>query len=178
MNAEELTAALDGRWNGRSGLARCPAHNDRNPSLSIAEKGDRTVFVCRSGCSQREVIEALRPRELWSSPHERSPRTPAPFRWEDSLRANAPEMPPCCLRGPEHGEPSCKHWREFEREYERAHARGYLTEATIEVIELYRAAKYPLDGETIRRELNVAAACAGRPIAATDVIDAVIDSLE
>ncbi|OWJ83196.1 virulence-associated protein E, partial [Haematobacter massiliensis] len=35
--AQRITAALQGRWHGRYGLARCPAHGDRNPSLSLSD---------------------------------------------------------------------------------------------------------------------------------------------
>ena len=37
MTAAELTAALGGRWSGSSGEARCPAHDDHAPSLSIPD---------------------------------------------------------------------------------------------------------------------------------------------
>jgi hypothetical protein len=38
MRAETLTRALGGRWHGSYGAACCPAHEDRNPSLSIKER--------------------------------------------------------------------------------------------------------------------------------------------
>ena len=34
VNAESLTKALGGRWHGSYGTARCPAHEDKTPSLS------------------------------------------------------------------------------------------------------------------------------------------------
>jgi hypothetical protein len=44
-----------GRWK-----ARCPAHNDRSPSLSIreGENGHVTLF-CRAGCSLDSILAAL-----------------------------------------------------------------------------------------------------------------------
>ena len=33
MNAQSLTQALGGRWHGSYGTARCPAHDDRAPTL-------------------------------------------------------------------------------------------------------------------------------------------------
>lgn len=43
------------RW-----IARCPAHDDRRPSLSIHEAEDRKVLLkCWSGCSAQAVTEAL-----------------------------------------------------------------------------------------------------------------------
>jgi hypothetical protein len=47
-------------------MARCPAHEDRNPSLSITEATDGKVLLrCHAGCSQEAVIAALRARGLW-----------------------------------------------------------------------------------------------------------------
>src|SRR5215212_118100 len=47
-------------------MARCPAHEDREPSLSIGAGKDGKVLVrCHAGCDQRDVIAALRERGLW-----------------------------------------------------------------------------------------------------------------
>lgn len=61
MSADALLAQLegvkrtgDGRW-----LARCPAHADRSPSLSVKETGAGVVLVkCWAGCSVGEVMAA------------------------------------------------------------------------------------------------------------------------
>jgi hypothetical protein len=61
MSAEVLLARLDkvrprgpGRWS-----ARCPSHNDKGPSLSIAEKPGGVVLVhCFAGCEAGQVIDA------------------------------------------------------------------------------------------------------------------------
>src|SRR5262249_10331976 len=51
---------------GRNGLARCPAHDDRTPSLSVSDGNDGKVLVhCHAGCSQDAVIVALQDRGLW-----------------------------------------------------------------------------------------------------------------
>ncbi len=43
------------RW-----LARCPAHSDRNPSLSIRELEDgRTLLHCFAGCAALDVVDSL-----------------------------------------------------------------------------------------------------------------------
>ncbi len=43
-----------GKW-----LARCPGHNDKNPSLSIAE-GERGLLVkCWAGCTLHEITAAI-----------------------------------------------------------------------------------------------------------------------
>ena len=83
---DRLLAHLEGvkqtgpdRW-----IARCPAHEDRRPSLSIRELPDSTLLVkCWAGCGAADVVAAvglsladlfpcnpknsppLRPRERW-----------------------------------------------------------------------------------------------------------------
>jgi hypothetical protein len=49
------------------GLTHCPAHHDEHPSLSIDERLAKVLFKCWAGCSQAEVIDALRARGLWRS---------------------------------------------------------------------------------------------------------------
>ncbi len=60
MRAEQLTRSLGGRWHGRYGTARCPAHDDRNPSLSIRD-GDAGALLlhCFTGCEYRDIRAAL-----------------------------------------------------------------------------------------------------------------------
>jgi hypothetical protein len=61
MTAEALLERLDGvrsrgpgRWS-----ARCPAHEDRSPSLSIAD-GERGILLrCFAGCEARGICQAL-----------------------------------------------------------------------------------------------------------------------
>jgi hypothetical protein len=66
MNALELTQRLQGRWHGAYGMARCPAHEDRNPSLSVGEgRGGTVLLKCFAGCEQQRVIDALRLLNLW-----------------------------------------------------------------------------------------------------------------
>jgi putative DNA primase/helicase len=73
MTAETIAKALGGRKAGGGWTARCPAHNDRTPSLSIRDAEDNKVLVrCHAGCDQERVIAALRWRGLWA---ENSPRS-------------------------------------------------------------------------------------------------------
>src|SRR5689334_11834217 len=66
MDAREVTANLGGKWTGRQGSARCPAHDDRHPSLSVSDGANGKLLVhCHTGCEQIDVIEALRTRGLW-----------------------------------------------------------------------------------------------------------------
>ena len=75
MNAQELTKALGGRWSGTGGEARCPAHKDRNPSLSIHD-GDngRLLTFCHGGCSPEAVWAALQARGLVERAEDRPAR--------------------------------------------------------------------------------------------------------
>ena len=75
MTAETIAKALGGRKAGSGWTARCPAHDDRTPSLSIRDADDNKVLVrCHAGCDQERVITALRTRGLWAenSPHSLS----------------------------------------------------------------------------------------------------------
>jgi len=65
MTAETIAKALGGRKAGQSWAARCPAHDDREPSLSIRDADGKVLVCCHAGCDQREVIAALNSRGLW-----------------------------------------------------------------------------------------------------------------
>jgi len=76
MTAEGIAKALGGRKAGGGWTARCPAHDDRTPSLSIRDADENKVLVhCHAGCDQERVIAALRARGLWG---ENGPR-PTPW---------------------------------------------------------------------------------------------------
>src|SRR5258705_13792333 len=87
-----------GRWQ-----ARCPAHRDRSPSLSIAEGDDgRTLLLCRAGCATEAVVTAmgLSMRDLFAGPS--SPAKP------NRLRQN------------EHGAQRHTSWLECDRVWKLA----------------------------------------------------------
>jgi hypothetical protein len=63
--AEQIVRALGGQWHGASGTARCPAHRDRVPSLSITDAAGEVLFRCHGGCPQKAVVSALWKRGLW-----------------------------------------------------------------------------------------------------------------
>jgi hypothetical protein len=47
-------------------MARCPAHDDHTPSLSIRDgDGGKVLVRCHAGCNQQAVITAVRARGLW-----------------------------------------------------------------------------------------------------------------
>lgn len=60
MDARAYVEALGGRWSGSSGMCRCPAHDDRTPSLSITNGTDgRVLFNCHAGCTWEQLREYL-----------------------------------------------------------------------------------------------------------------------
>jgi len=73
VSAADVAAALDGRRCGSRWIARCPAHDHGNPSLSIAEgRAGRVLVHCFAGCARREVLRALRRRGLLPPPRPRT----------------------------------------------------------------------------------------------------------
>lgn len=60
-DARTLTTALRGKWYRRYGLACCPAHGDRTPSLTLSDAANgRLLLHCKTGCDFRDVLGALR----------------------------------------------------------------------------------------------------------------------
>ncbi|MBL4591798.1 MAG: AAA family ATPase [Phycisphaerales bacterium] len=54
------TSAHEPKQSGTGWMCRCPAHDDRNPSLSITPGDDgRALLKCHAGCSTESVIEAI-----------------------------------------------------------------------------------------------------------------------
>src|SRR5262252_7763571 len=61
MRADALLSRLQGcrRIGVDRGIAKCPAHDDRHPSLSIRElDGEKVLIKCWSGCSASDVLAA------------------------------------------------------------------------------------------------------------------------
>lgn len=57
VRLDKVKAAGSGRWK-----ACCPAHDDRDPSLSVREADDGKVLVhCWAGCTTREILAASQP---------------------------------------------------------------------------------------------------------------------
>src|SRR5712692_2830061 len=65
MNADPIARALKARRSGSCWMAKCPAHDDNNPSLSIREVDGKVLLYCHAGCGQRDVIEALKAKGVW-----------------------------------------------------------------------------------------------------------------
>jgi len=58
---EKLTTRLDGVKRTGPGrfIAKCPAHPDKSPSLTVAEKEGRVIFHCFTGCDPADVLAAV-----------------------------------------------------------------------------------------------------------------------
>lgn len=60
MTVEELLPRLDAvRRSSQGYMARCPAHQDNNPSLSIGEGTDRILLHCFALCKNQDIVAAL-----------------------------------------------------------------------------------------------------------------------
>jgi hypothetical protein len=55
-----LVERLGGRWSGHAGLCRCPAHDDRRPSLSVRTGRTTLLLHCFAGCSAADILKSLR----------------------------------------------------------------------------------------------------------------------
>jgi putative DNA primase/helicase len=83
VSVDEIVQALKARRSGSSWMAKCPAHDDRNPSLSIRDEAGKALVHCHAGCTQRAVIEALKLRGLWQSDPALKPQIVATYDYTD-----------------------------------------------------------------------------------------------
>lgn len=51
---EGVKAAGPDKW-----MSKCPAHEDRGPSLSVRDIGDRLLIHCFAGCEPMNVVHAV-----------------------------------------------------------------------------------------------------------------------
>ena len=60
MTAREFATMLRGKRVGRGRyLARCPAHDDKNPSLTISDGKKGVVVYCWAGCTFDSILESV-----------------------------------------------------------------------------------------------------------------------
>ncbi len=83
MSAREITTALKGRWCGSYGMACCPVHADRIPSLKISDSDntdDGIDVVCFAGCNWKDVKDELRATGLLPAfePGQHAPQPSTP----------------------------------------------------------------------------------------------------
>jgi putative DNA primase/helicase len=83
LTAESIAHQLSGRKAGDSWLAKCPAHEDRNPSLAIRQAGDKVLVCCHAGCRNGDVIAALKDLGVWESQSTFDDRIVAEYGYTD-----------------------------------------------------------------------------------------------
>jgi hypothetical protein len=77
MTASELAQRLNAKRNGSGWLAKCPAHDNHVPSLSIDEgKDGRVLLKCHAGCNYEDILAAsgLTKKDLFPDSASRLPR--------------------------------------------------------------------------------------------------------
>ena len=57
--------------NGTGYQACCPAHDDKNPSLSVTEKHGTVLLHCHAGCKYEAIVRAL---GLWETSPQKPPK--------------------------------------------------------------------------------------------------------
>jgi len=96
MLADKIISRLEGvkdtgqdRW-----IARCPAHEDKSPSLAIKEVDDRLLLHCFAGCETYEIVSALGMELSDLFPEKRESHKPLsrPFPAVDILRCLSSEI--------------------------------------------------------------------------------------
>lgn len=65
MNAETIAEALKGKKSGKGWLCKCPAHEDKTPSLWVYDGRSTIVVKCHAGCDFQEIVFALKGLGLW-----------------------------------------------------------------------------------------------------------------
>lgn len=59
QEGQKLVQQLGGRWGSNGGMCRCPAHDDRTPSLSVRPGRTRLLLHCFAGCDASAILRAL-----------------------------------------------------------------------------------------------------------------------
>ena len=65
--ARKICESRGGKRSGTKGMACCPAHDDRTPSLGVSLGRQAILFHCFAGCDQQSVLAALA-REGFEAP--------------------------------------------------------------------------------------------------------------
>jgi|TARA_R110002012_G_scaffold25291_1_gene84016 putative DNA primase/helicase len=64
--AKHVVEALRGKWVGSPSMCCCPAHDDKNPSLSVYDADNKDGFAvhCFAGCDWKDIKDSLKARGL------------------------------------------------------------------------------------------------------------------
>lgn len=87
-SGERLVRQLGGTWSNGGGMCRCPAHDDRIPSLSVRRGRSTLLFKCFAGCTITEIFRALRRENIGiaSFPQTTDERGDGPCRTDRAAR--------------------------------------------------------------------------------------------
>jgi len=58
LTAAEIATTLGGKKLGSGWLARCPAHDDKEPSLSLSDARGKVLVHCHAGCEQSTTLRS------------------------------------------------------------------------------------------------------------------------
>ncbi len=84
----------DAKRNGKGWAARCPAHKDKRPSLSISEgEGGRALVHCHAGCTPEEIVAALGLNLADLMPEAPTTARPMPRATRTPTKAPVPRLP-------------------------------------------------------------------------------------
>jgi hypothetical protein len=88
--AADLARALGGQRYARGWMACCPAHDDRTPSLSIADGVEgRILLTCFAGCTWAAISDVLQARSLWPSRNAHRTKSATASERRSPLRSEA-----------------------------------------------------------------------------------------
>ena len=162
MTAETIAKALGGRKAGGGWTARCPAHDDRTPSLSIRDADDGKVLVrCHAGCDQERVIAALRSRGLWA---ENSPSR-CSSAWRAAALSSASRItttPGAARRHSRSGNPLKRHRERWSRPIS---PRAAYRPAAADALRFHAGLKHPSGGIWPAMVALVTSGADGTPLA-------------
>lgn len=104
MNLRDVLSRFEGirKTGTTTWIARCPAHDDHRPSLSIAVgRDDRVLVHCHAGCAYSEILEAadLESHDLIPG-HSGGPRKLRPHRDQEEAEVRAFYEHLCRVREP------------------------------------------------------------------------------
>jgi len=83
MTIDSIARALNARRSGAGWIAKCPAHDDKNPSLSIRDADGKVLLHCHAGCAQGDVIDALKAHGVWQPERTENSRIVAEYDYTD-----------------------------------------------------------------------------------------------
>ena len=83
MTIDSIARALNARRSGAGWIAKCPAHDDKNPSLSIRDADGKVLLHCHAGCTQGDVIDALKAHGVWQPERTENSRIVAQYDYTD-----------------------------------------------------------------------------------------------